>query len=249
MTDYKQEQADELEALLSIFPDEIEQSTETSFGVRLKFNAGTFKDITYEGSVTLAIGYVPHYPDEIPIINLMHEENIPMQDIADLGGLLKKQAEENTGMPMVFMLHGFVNEWLENFFGAQKKSAEDAEQKLKDAENLRELERLTAGTVMTNELFFEWKKKFDKEVQDKLDPLKQAEIVRRKGKLTGRQVFEKDATMKNSDVTHSTVDDVVVDVSVFEALDLEDLDDEDEEDEDKKQAKARSARFQVLSDD
>ena len=38
---------------------------------------------------------------------------------------------------------------------------------------------------MTNESFYEWKRLFDIELQEKMDPVKQAEIAKRKGKLTG----------------------------------------------------------------
>ena len=38
---------------------------------------------------------------------------------------------------------------------------------------------------MTNDLFFEWKRKFDQDLQEKMDPLKQLEVTKRRGKLTG----------------------------------------------------------------
>ena len=58
--------------------------------------------------------------------------------------------------------------------------------------------------------------------------------LRNKGKLTGRQLFEKDKTLASSDVKMvgtSGVDDDVVDFSLFEEG-LEDLDDDEDEEND-----------------
>lgn len=83
------------------------------------------------------------------------------------------------------------------------------------------------GTTVTIETFSEWRKRFYDE---------QAEIERREAKaalsagskrLTGRELFTRDATLVTSDEAMRDSDDVVVDESLFLELDQLELDDAD----------------------
>ena len=83
---------------------------------------------------------------------------------------------------------------------------------------------------MTVESFLVWRAKFDEETGRAA--LKQAKEVNKK--LTGRQLFERDASLANSDLAFIKEGDAVEGVSVDETLfqDLEDLDLDDEGDDD-----------------
>ena len=84
------------------------------------------------------------------------------------------------------------------------------------------------GTKVTLDNFMEWKRKYHEEI-GKAEKERLA-LEKNKLKLTGRQLFERDASLANSDLQFIGKDEdvVAVDESLFQDLDDLDLDDEDD---------------------
>lgn len=81
--------------------------------------------------------------------------------------------------------------------------------------------RMTAGTVVTYETFTAWAQGFRAETLAKSGQ----KVTTTKGAVTGRQMFRDNAEKMNSSDTKLTgADEVAVDVSLFQDLDLSDLD-------------------------
>jgi len=108
--------------------------------------------------------------------------------------------------------------------GIRKKEADEEEERKK-----------LEGTKVTIESFLAWKKEFDDERLSKMDS---KERERRKGgKLNGRELFARDATLNDSDIkflADSGDTAVTVDESLFEDLDDLELDEDSEDDPDYK---------------
>lgn len=78
---------------------------------------------------------------------------------------------------------------------------------------------------MTLESFLEWKRKYAEET----GKAKAAKIAEMNKKPTGRQLFERDASLAKSDLAFAKDEEAVcVDESLFQDLDNLDLDDEDD---------------------
>ncbi|XP_055946011.1 RWD domain-containing protein 1-like [Argiope bruennichi] len=229
MTDYKEEQRNEIEALESIYPDElkiISDDPEYSFTMDIKTENATDDPEEY-AAISLKFTYVPTYPDEAPIVEVADLENLSDQDIEDLMEFLQNIIQENLGMVMVYTLVSEASEWLSKRLVttiSEKKKAEELRiQKAEEEERTR-----FEGVRVTVESFMTWKAKFDQEMAE-LKKLQAKEEVASK-KLTGRELFEKDKTLVDSDLKFLQDEgEVKVDESLFQELDDLELQ-EDEED-------------------
>ncbi|KAI2655113.1 RWD domain-containing protein 1 [Labeo rohita] len=192
MTDYGEEQRNELEAIESIYPDSFTVLSEepTSFTITVTSDAGE-NDETVE--VTLKFTYVEKYPDEPPLWEIFSQENLEDSDAEDVLTLLKQQAEENLGMVMIFTLRAFQ------------------------------------GTVVTIENFLSWKAKFEQEMAELKKKRQKEDDQSGKGKLTGKQLFERDHNLDTSDIQflEDGGNSVEVDESLFQDMDDLDLDEDD----------------------
>lgn len=181
--------------------------------------------------LTLNFEIVEKYPEVGPLIEIEElGESLNESDRIELNELIEKEIANNLGMVMAFVLISNVNEWLqrkcENF---EQRKIEEQERKKREAEEA-ELRRFE-GTRVTIETFMAWKRKFDAEMAE-LERQKQKDEGSNK-KFTGRELFEKDKTMIESDLKFLTedddvcldTDDVKVDESLFQALDDVDLND------------------------
>ncbi|KAL3881422.1 hypothetical protein ACJMK2_027866 [Sinanodonta woodiana] len=176
-------------------------------------------------SCILHVTYVEKYPDEAPIVEIRDPENLDDIDIQTLNDLIQQQIEENLGMAMVFTLISVVQEKLRDMAeDTKRKQEEEKEKKKKLAEEL-ERKRFD-GTRVTVENFLAWKAKFDLEIAE----IKRAkyEMDLSNKKLTGKEMFLRDASMNESDVKflQEEVDTIEVDESLFQDMDDLDLDDE-----------------------
>jgi len=235
MTDYKEEQANEIEALESIYPDELEIISEEDaefhcFHIPVKAEAQEnvpFGEEPMIVSCVLQFTYTATYPDEAPVMEIPSSENLEDEHTTALLEYLAQQAEENLGMVMVFTLYSVAQEWLME--KAEEMALQRQEEKERAAKELEELERKKfEGTRVTIETFLAWKDKFDAEM---------AEMKRQKAvqeptskKLTGKELFMSDNTLDDSDVRflEEDGDTVQVDETLFQ--DMDDLDlDEDED--------------------
>ncbi|KAL1416209.1 hypothetical protein MTO96_006469 [Rhipicephalus appendiculatus] len=210
MTDFQEEQRNEIEALESIYPSELEiLETEPfhAFTIDVKADAGDQPE-DEQMSVKLKFTY---------------------EDVETLVTALKEQVQENLGMVMIFTLVSAATEWLNQHTESVKFNKNEALRLQKEKDE--EAERVKfEGTRVTVESFMAWKSKFDAEMAEIRNKDK---ILNASGKLTGRELFEKDKNLIDSDLQfmQEGEEDVKVDESLFqelEDLDLEELDEPDE---------------------
>ncbi|XP_071539898.1 RWD domain-containing protein 1 [Panulirus ornatus] len=233
MTDYKEEQNNEIEALESIYPEEFEildVEPQHKFKISVKSEGSDpYDDLQVEAAeITLHFEYTPTYPDEPPVMEVTPIENIEDEDLEDLRVQLQEQCEENLGMVMVFTLVSHSLEWLSTYMETQARSAREEQERKKEEQEEAERKKFE-GTRVTVETFLAWKAKFDAEMAT-LRSEKEKEEEKNK-KLTGRELFQKDQTLNESDLSFlgDGEGEVTVDESLFQDLEDLDLDDEDDE--------------------
>ncbi|XP_072913552.1 RWD domain-containing protein 1 [Hemitrygon akajei] len=228
MTDYSEEQRNELEALESIYPDSFTVVTEdpASFTIRVTSETGENEETV---EATLQFTYVEKYPDDPPKFEIATHENLQNSDTADIMSLLNEQAQENIGMVMIFTLVTAVQEKL-NEIVDQIKSRKEMEKLLKEKE-AEEIEKAVFhGTPVTIENFLSWKARFDTELTEIKKKQKEDEQSG-KVKLTGKQQFETDHNLDTSDIQFlEEGNNVEVDESLFQDMDDLELDDDDDPD-------------------
>uniref|UniRef100_A0A667XWE5 RWD domain-containing protein 1 n=1 Tax=Myripristis murdjan TaxID=586833 RepID=A0A667XWE5_9TELE len=164
MTDYAEEQRNELEAIESIYPDSFTVLSEvpTSFTITVTSDAGENDEMV---EATLKFTYVEKYPDEPPLWEIYSQENLEDSDAEDILSLLQQQADENLGMVMIFTLVTAVQEKL-NEIVDQIKNRREEEKRRKEKE-AEEAEKVAfQGTVVTIENFLAWKAKFELEMAE-----------------------------------------------------------------------------------
>lgn len=208
--DPSEEQAQEIEVLQSIYPDELELISDTHFSILIKLDTPSDR----KHALLLVVRYTPNYPEEIPNLEILKVEEefeeldsdeesdtenqfVPISELtelerADLKILhvkLLEEAEMNLGFPSIFALAALLKDEAEALF---VKKVDEA-QKLYDRDLLaREAEEQKKfhGTKVTKESYAEWREKFRAEMEfEKKDKLRYEQI--HGGKMTGREVFEK----------------------------------------------------------
>lgn len=229
MTDYAEEQRNELEAIESIYPDSFTVLSDdpTSFTITVTSDAGENGETV---ETTLKFTYVEKYPDEPPLWEIQSQENLEDGDVEEILTLLQQQAEENLGMVMIFTLVTAVQEKLNEIVDAIKtRREEEKRRKEKEAEEAEK--KAFQGTVVTIENFLAWKATFEQEMSEIKKKRQKEEEQSGKNKLTGKQLFETDHNLDTSDIQflEDAGNNVEVDESLFQ--DMEDLDlDEDDPD-------------------
>ncbi|XP_030640165.1 RWD domain-containing protein 1 [Chanos chanos] len=227
MTDYGEEQRNELEAIESIYPDSFTVLSEepTSFTITVASDAGETGETV---EVTLKFTYVEKYPDEPPLWEIYSQENLEDSDVEDILALLQQQAEENLGMVMIFTLVTAVQEKL-NEIVDQIKSRREEEKRRKEREAEEAEKKEFQGTVVTIESFLSWKAKFEQEMMELKRKKQREEEQAGKTKLTGKQLFERDHNLDTSDIQflEDAGNSVEVDESLFQDIDDLELDEDD----------------------
>ncbi|KAM3838270.1 RWD domain-containing protein 1 [Diretmus argenteus] len=227
MTDYAEEQRNELEAIESIYPDSftVLSDAPTSFTITVTSDQGENDEMV---ETTLKFTYVEKYPDEPPLWEISSQENLEDADADAVLALLEQQAEENLGMVMIFTLVTAVQEKLNEIVDQIKNRREEEKQrKEKEAE---EAERVAfQGTVVTIENFLAWKATFELEMAEQKRKRQKEEEQTGKHKLTGKQLFETDHNLDTSDIQflEDAGNNVEVDESLFQDIDDLDLDEDD----------------------
>lgn len=202
MTDYAQEQADELEALTSIFADDLEEVTdEIPVGwnaegpvwrvvVAPQQDAEQARD--YPLKVELVFAHTPNYPDEPPLLKARGVQGISDADVSVLQGVLEDAVQDNLGMAMVYTCISIAQDWMQakaENMAMPSTDPEVEEKRRREAEEERLAELRRHGHPVTPEAFAEWKAKFDAELaleRAKLDGGKSEEKAAR---LSGKQFF------------------------------------------------------------
>ncbi|KAI0398607.1 RWD-domain-containing protein [Xylariaceae sp. FL0594] len=218
----KEEQIEEREVLDSIFPDEIQDISETEYRVTVKLNppddvTGNHRNGDDDGAaepptLILHVRYPDDYPDVAPILDISAPANTPPHPLlsvsADKEQLLKgleDAVQENLGMAMVFTLVTTLTELAEGLMAERLLAAErEREERLLAAE--REENKKFHGTPVTPETFLRWREGFMREMEEnrlreeeeRLAELKKAK-VKEPPRLTGRQIWERGLAGKVED--------------------------------------------------
>nr|CAB3265834.1 RWD domain-containing protein 1-like [Phallusia mammillata] len=229
MTDYAEEQQNEIEALESIYPDSFNviSSDPHCFTVCVvSEEADAYGPQIESLSVTLKFTYTSKYPDAEPLFELADVDGLPDDsDVVEISDLISTQIEENLGMVMVFTIVSAVQEYLNDKKDSIiTKIIEDKE--MKEREEKEAEERKCHGTPVTVANFLAWKTKFDYEMME-LEQ-KKAQSEKKSKKLTGREIFMQKHIKEDDSELLEGENVVEVDESLFE--DLDDLDLECDED-------------------
>ena len=234
MTDYKQEQKDEIEAIESIYSEEIDILGDSPHRFTIPIKTAEYDDEeSDEGMMTLLMFTFPDtYPDLAPEIDVEECEGIDDDVLEEYKEALMKVAEENLGMAMVFTIVSAGIEWLGEKNDQLKREAEEEKARLKELEEEEERKKLE-GTKVTIESFLAWKAEFD---ADMAVLRKEKEAAKKdKNKKSGRELFMTDKNLLDSDIKflkEAGDEAVTVDESLFQDLDDLDLDDEESDDPD-----------------
>lgn len=231
--DYEEEHRNEIEALESIYPDEMTiVEREPYHAFELALNAQSTRDDSVTASCTVKFTYTPKYPDEAPEIEITASESLCDNHLAALEEHMKQLANENLGMVVVFTIVSSVqdklNELVENLLEEQRNEKERLEREVEEAE-----QKKFEGTRVTIETFMSWKAKFDAEMAElRKHKVRAAEDGGPK-KITGRDLFMQDHAMDDSDVKFLEEGGEVVEVdeSLFQDIGDLTLDDEGLDDE------------------
>ncbi|KAI8376177.1 ubiquitin-conjugating enzyme/RWD-like protein [Radiomyces spectabilis] len=229
MTDYLEEQRNELEALESIYPEEFEDLGEEGFKILVHPDD---QDEAAPVVLTLNVKYTPQYPDELPEteVEVVSGELTGAQK-ERLHQAVQTAGEESLGMVMVFAMASVLKEELNNVLNESQRTQAAMEAEKRRLEEEREQAKFK-GTKLTVERFMEWKAKFDKEMETQEEEERKARLRELKNRPTGRQLFEQDKSLAMSDSRYMDEGDVSVDASQFDREDRQDTDNEEEDDKD-----------------
>jgi len=227
MSEFADEQRDEIEALESIYSEEINFLGDSPHCFTIPVKTEDYDEDEGEGRLVLfKFTFTEKYPSEEPLLEVEESENIDDEHLDELVAHLKEQLTENLGMPVVFTIVTAAIEWLNDKNDQIKADIDAAAKKKRDLEEEEERKKLE-GTKVTIESFLSWKAEFDEERLGK-----KADVIKG-SKLTGRELFMTDKSLNDSDIKFLEASGdtaVTVDESLFEDLEDLDLDEEDDPD-------------------
>ena len=193
MADYDAEQAGELEALQAMYSDEELRIAKDQKGFTITVSSD--RDVDGEPfSVDLELVYTPRYPDEPPLIAFSATSGMDESTERELKEFLVQSAEDSVGTVMGFTLISSLTMRVEELVDEVARQEAEEERKREAEEKAREEARFR-GTPVTKETFLEWRLGFETEDSDR----RKAAVDPTAGKLTGKQMFEKDASLAKSD--------------------------------------------------
>ena len=133
MTDYKQEQRDEIEAIESIYSEEISVISENPHRFTIPVKTEGYDEDEGDGwLVLLKFTFPDTYPDVIPEIEVEESDGIEDDLLREFKEAMGTVAEENLGMAMVFTIVSAGIEWLGETNDRLKREAEEERRKLED---------------------------------------------------------------------------------------------------------------------
>jgi hypothetical protein len=202
----REEQKEEREVLDSIFPEEIQDISDTQY--RITINLDVTKeadDETPDPVIILNVRYPEGYPDEAPLLDITQPPNAPkhpqldiQEDKARLLEALQPTIEENMGMAMVFTLVSTLKDSAELLISERQQAIQalrDMEAQKAEEEENRKFE----GEKVTRETFLAWRENFRQEMAEEAarwQAEQEAEDKKKRGgkaeekKLTGKQLWE-----------------------------------------------------------
>lgn len=189
MTNHKEEQELELEALTSIFEEgkELEKLSDTEF--LLKFKPFPQDEEENHVGVTLRIAYTDEYPDTAPDWEVQDVVGLGDPKLDELKGKIGEAINESLGMAMVYTVAEMCQDWLKENnvkelsmheqmmkrLGGDEEEQDDeegesgdevdiADQLEQEWKGLKEKPLCAANERLTVDTFLEWKKRFDDEM-------------------------------------------------------------------------------------
>ncbi|EGF83786.1 hypothetical protein BATDEDRAFT_85611 [Batrachochytrium dendrobatidis JAM81] len=208
--------------------------TDTSHGGKDdEQSEGVDDTVFHHPTFAIEFTYTPTYPEELPLFKLVQVKGICAEDRQILYDKLLAHGSESLGMGMIFAMVSHGKEQIEQLLTSRMLREEhDREQRIL-AEEEADRERYR-GTLVTPDSFSAWRTKFLEEARQlkkagaKLSISHAAALAidlnasnKASGKLTGRQMFERDQTLVSSDVQFMEEGDVVVDVELFDGLEID----------------------------
>jgi len=219
-----EEVKEEIEALMSIYEDDMEVLEESPNYV-ISMNVRSMNEPEDVPSMLLKLTYPADYPETSPLqIEYDDEsEDYEAEDYSELDVVLKEVMEENQGTVVTFLVISAAIEWIEQHHINKKERHERKIREQKEAEEAILTKKLV-GTKVTVENFMAWKMEFDaKRLEGKLRKNKDG-----KEKLTGRELFTQNATLNESDIQFiSSEENVDFDEALFEDLDGLEIEEEE----------------------
>ncbi|KAI6246329.1 hypothetical protein HI914_05713 [Erysiphe necator] len=207
----KEEQIEERDVLASIFPDEMQEISDSEFQLSINLDAATQDgEDTKPLNIILNVKYPPDYPDVPPILEILPSSDGSIQtffnvteDAKDLLDSLKETIDENEGMVMIFTIVSTLKENAERLISnRQQEWQQKQDEKFMEAES-KENSKFH-GTPVTPETFAIWRKNFFLEMEElKSQKLEMEELAeKKKGKakvkvkddiplFTGKQLWMK----------------------------------------------------------
>ncbi|KAG0164228.1 RWD domain-containing protein 1 [Apophysomyces sp. BC1034] len=204
--DYAEEQQNELEALESIYPDEFQIIGDKEFNIAI-FPDDQNEDEPLE--LSLHVKFTPQYPEELPEYDLeVTQGTLTDTQKERITNALKTAGDESLGMAMIFTMASYMKDELNEIIMDGQRALQEVEEEKRRKEEEAEQAKFR-GTRVTIERFMEWKKKYDQERAAMEDQEKIQRAKELKNKLTGRQLFEQDRSLAQSDAKYMEEDDAL----------------------------------------
>jgi len=251
MSQYAEDQENEIEALTSMFEEgkEFERISATEYKLILVPHP-TGEEENHVG-VTFHVTYTPEYPDIAPEWDLEDIKGLPDEKVGTLKETIEESINENLGMVMIYTVCDAIKDYLLENNVKELSMHEQMMQRLKgedggeddeeegggeddeESEDEEEWKGLADKTLclekdrITADIFSTWKVKFD-------DEMIAAGVLRReanKGK-SGRQIFleikqkeeESGGAAKSGGASADGKDVLVYDAALFGEVDEDELD-------------------------
>merc|ERR1711881_698103 len=188
-----EEVKEEIEALMSIYEDDMEVLNETPNYV-ISMNVRSMNELEDCPTVILRITYPDGYPEENNLQIEFDDEDVSFdaEDLKEMSSVLDEVMEENKGAVMTFLVISATIEWLEQHHERAKLIKEQKERDKKEAEDAILLKKLE-GTKVTVESFMAWKKEFD--AKQRLPGTGREKKSESQKKLTGKELFLQNSTL------------------------------------------------------
>ncbi|KAH6568368.1 hypothetical protein BASA60_008671 [Batrachochytrium salamandrivorans] len=176
--------------------------------------------VFYHPAFSVEFTYTPTYPDSIPTFTLVRVQGICAEDQATLVEQLTEHGTDSLGMSMIFAMVSHAKEHMERLLNERMLQEEHDREERILAEEEADRERYRGNTEEARML-----QKSGAKLSISLSAALAIDVYAANkaiGKLTGRQMFERDKTLVSSDVQFMEEGDVVVDMELFEGLDIDD---------------------------
>lgn len=219
------EQKEEREVLESIFPDEIQDVSDTEYRITIKLEPSSENDEEDDNpTIILNVRYPEAYPDEAPWLDITQPPNASkhefldvQEDKARLLEALQPTIEENIGIAMIFTLVSTLKDSAELLM-SERQQAVQAQKDMEVVKAEEEENRKFEGEKVTRETFLAWREKFKKEMEEEAagkQAEQEAEDKKKRGgkaeekKLTGKQLWEQGIAGKTADEEDEDGEDAV----------------------------------------